>query len=147
MTRDKTDPVDIAFEEIQAIASKYNLIGLITITTEDSSIIRAEVFEHKDGTLAAQEITSKKLSKMFANTVAIVHRTMRSVYKNLLTLDVSLQAASGGDRAEMDRIYTTIEANLDSDINEVASVIQAATFATKEDFDKAASASTLDDIP
>lgn len=36
------DPVNLAFAEIEAISTKYNLQGIVVITTKDSLVVRSD---------------------------------------------------------------------------------------------------------
>lgn len=137
----QNDPVVLAYKEIKAIADKYELMGIVVITTKDSSIVKSEILEFNNPVNAVPN-TEDDVSSMFGNTVVVVTRTMRLVYRHLLKLDCLLQLVTK-NKENFNEAYTTIESDLDLDIDEMADSVQAAGVKTQAEADVA----TLDNTP
>jgi len=148
MKSDPTNIVNIAYDEMKAIADKYQLEWLITITHLESNVIRSEIFSPSTEWGVALD-GSKQVISVITNMTAIVNRTARLMFKTILKMDVALRLLTAVMPWEkwheaFTEMYSWMEEELlVEDIDDLLESVKAAAFDTKAEAAEAMKTSEL----
>lgn len=82
--------VQIAYKEIQAIAEKYKVSGLVVVSDPSGNHIRAGHF-HMDREMIGIK-DSKSASNLLNDLGSIVNRTFMLLVQNIFKIDITLQS-------------------------------------------------------
>lgn len=102
---DKTSTVHNAYEEILAIAKKYNVSGLVIVSQPNSEYIKACHFP----SMKTETGSINTIASIVNDLWNIINRTFMLLIQNIWTMDITVQSITQGDQDALTTIYNTVE--------------------------------------